>query len=112
MGQLVAGGQEASTVPYAPYGLSYLGLFLTVGLVLLLLLATIGKLFGFWAWKAIAGPWMMGGGPRRMARARRHKHWARHWHRHHGPMPPWGWEEPSEKDAEPDAEADSAEAEG
>ena len=104
MGQLVAGSEEGAVAPYAPYGFGSSGLFVTVGLLLLLLIV-IGKFFRFWAWKMVGGPWMMAGGPR-AAR------WARHWHRPHGPMPPWcwGWEEPSEEKAEPDAETGAAEA--
>ena len=114
MGQLAAGGEGGATVPYGPYGFGYPGLFLTVGL-LLLLLVVIGKFFRFWAWKMVAGPWMMAGGPWKVAGGPKGEHWTRHWHRPHGPMPPWcwGWEEPSEKraeKAEPDAETGAAEA--
>ena len=107
VGQLAAGGEEGATVPYGAYGFRYSGLFLTVGLILLLLIV-IGKFFRFWAWKMVGAPWMMARGPRG-------EYWARHWHRPHGPMPPWcwGWEEPSEEkaeEAEPGAEAAAAEA--
>lgn len=103
MGQLVAGDECAAKVPYAPYGLGFPGLFLTVGL-LFLLLVVVGKFFRFWAWKTFGGPWMMTHGPRS-------EYWAKRWHRYHGPMPPWfwGWEEPPEK-AEPDTETGAAEA--
>jgi hypothetical protein len=111
VGQLAAGIEEGATVPYGAYGFRYSGLFLTVGLVLLLLIV-VGKFFRFWAWKMAWGPWMMAGGPKgeRWARPQ-----ARHWHRPHGPMPPWcwGWEEPSgEKAARaaPDMETGPAEA--
>ena len=107
VGQLAAGSEEGATVPYAPYGFGYSGLFLTIGL-LFLLLVVIGKFFRFWAWKMVGGPWRMAHGPRGAR-------WARHWHRPHGPMPPWwwGWEEPSEEKAEkaePDAATSAAQA--
>jgi len=109
VGQLVAGSEEGATVAYGPYGFGYSGLFLTIGL-LLLLLVVIGKFFRFWAWKMAWEPWMMAGRPWKMAHGPKGEHWARHWHRPHGPMPPWcwGWEEPSEEKAEkaePDGEA-------
>jgi hypothetical protein len=114
MGQLVAGSEEGATAPYAPYGFGSSGLFVTVGLLLLLLIV-MGKFFRFWAWKMVGGPWMMAGGPWMMTRGPKAARWARHWHRPHGPMPPWwwGWEEPSEEKAEraePDAETGAAEA--
>jgi hypothetical protein len=101
VGQLAAGIEEGATVPYGAYGFRYSGLFLTVGLVLLLLIV-VGKFFRFWAWKMAWGPWMMAGGPWKMAHRPKGEHGARHWHRPHGPMPPWcwGWEEPSEEKAE------------
>jgi len=107
MGQLAAGDKEGAVVPYAPYGFGHAGPFLTVGLLLLLLIV-IGKFFRLWAWRMVGQPWMMARGPKG-------EHWARHWHRPHGPMPPWcwGWEEPSEAKtgkAGPDAEAGAAEA--
>jgi hypothetical protein len=102
MGQLAAGGESGAVAPYAHFG--YPGLFFTIGLLFLLLIV-IGKVFRFWAWSMVGGPWMMAGGPMR-------QHWARHWH---GPMPPWywGWDKPSEEKAEqvgPDAETAAAEA--
>jgi hypothetical protein len=108
LGQLAAGGEKSATVPYAAYGFRYSGLFLTIGLLLLLLIV-VGKIFRFWAWKTIGGPWMMAHGPQGEYWA---KHWARHWHRPHGPMPPWcwDWEEPDEEKAKPDAETGAAEA--
>jgi hypothetical protein len=114
VGQLAAGIEEGATVPYGAYGFRYSGLFLTVGLILLLLIV-VGKFFRFWAWKMAWGPWMMAGGPWKMAHRPKGEHWARHWHRPHGPMPPWcwGWEEPSGEKAEraePDAETSTAEA--
>jgi len=95
-------------VPYAAYGFRYSGLFVTVGLLLLLLIV-IGKFVRFWAWKMAWGPWRMAHGPKGEQWTR---HWSRHWRRPHGPMPPWcwGWEEPSEEKAEPDAETGAAEA--
>jgi hypothetical protein len=113
MGQLVAGGEAGAIAPYAPYGLSYFGLFLTVGLAFLLVLGLIGKLFRFWAWKAVGGPPMMAGAHWKMAGKPQGDRWARHWRRHHGPMPPWcwGWEKPPEEKGEtarPDAETGDA----
>jgi hypothetical protein len=111
-GQLATGGQEAAIGPYAPYGLGYLGLFLMVGLVLLLLLVVIGKLFRFWAWTMVAGPWMMAGGPWKITGKPNEERWAKHWHRRHRPMHPcwWGWEKTSEEkdEAEPDAQTGAA----
>jgi hypothetical protein len=119
-GQLAAGGEEGAVAPYARYGLGRPGLLLTAGVLLLVLLA-IGRFFRFWAWNMAWGPWMMAGGPWAMARGPRGRHWAArraaHWHRPHGPMPPWcwGWEQPpgegaqeQENEGEPDAEAGSA----
>jgi hypothetical protein len=108
VGQLAVGGEEGARVPYAVYGFRYSGLFLTIGLLLLLLIV-VGKFFRFWAWKMAWGPGMMAHGPMSA-------HWARHWRRPHGPMPPWwcwGWEEPSEEKAEkaePAAKTGAAEA--
>jgi len=103
MGQLAAGGEGGAVAPYARFG--YPGLFFTIGLIFLLLIV-IGKVFCFWAWRMAGGPWMMAGGPMG-------QHWARHWHRPYGPMPPWcwGWDKPSEEKAEqagPDAETAAA----
>jgi hypothetical protein len=111
VGQLAAGSEQGATVPYAAYGFGYSGMFLTVGLLILLLIV-IGKSLRFWAWKMAWGPWMMAGGPWKMGSGPRGEHWARHWHRPHGPMPPWcwGWEEPSEEKAEPDAGTSETEA--
>ena len=104
MGQLAAGGEGVAVVPYARFG--HPGLFFTVGLLFLLLIV-VGKFFRFWAWRMAGGPRMMASGPMG-------QHWARHWHRPHGPMPPWcwGWEKPPEEKAEqagPDAETRAAE---
>jgi hypothetical protein len=125
-GQLAAGGEEGALAPYAPYRLGRPGLLLTAG-VLLLVLLVIGKFFRFWAWNMAWGPWMMAGGPWATGRGPTGRHWAApwaahragHWHRPHGPMPPWcwGWEQPPEEGAqeqeqenagEPDAEIGSA----
>jgi hypothetical protein len=112
MGQMATTGEVGAAVPYAPYGLSYIGLFLMVGLIALVLMGLIGKLFRLWAWKTVAGPWMMAGGPWKMAGVPRNAHWARHGRPHHHHMHPWcwGWEEPSEETAGPDAETSSAES--
>lgn len=106
MGQLAAGSERSMT---APYGFGYPGLFLAVGLALLLLVV-IGKFLRLLAW----GPWMMAHWPRG-------RHWTGHWpfdktqdwHRPYGPMPPWcwGWEKSSAGKAEPDAETGAAETE-
>jgi hypothetical protein len=114
VGQLAAGSEVGATVPYGRYGFGYSGLFVTIGLLLLLLIV-IGKFTRFWAWKMVGGPWRMAGRSWMMAHGPKGKRWARHWHRPHGPMPPWcwGWEEPSEEKvekAEPDVETGGAEA--
>jgi hypothetical protein len=106
MGQLAAGGEGVAVVPHAPYGFGHPGLFITIGLLFLLLIV-VGKFFRFWAWRMAGGPWMMAGGPRG-------EYWPRHWHRPRGPMPPWcwGWEKPSEEKAEqagPGAGSDAVE---
>ena len=110
LGQLAVGSEEGVTVPYAAYGFRYSGLFLTIGLLFLLLIM-VGKFFRFWAWKMAWGPWKMAGGPWKMAGGPKGERWARHWHRSHGPMPPWcwDWEEPGEEKAESDAETSAAE---
>jgi hypothetical protein len=114
VGQLAAGSEEGAAVPYGPYGFGYSGLFLTIGLLLLLLIV-VGKFFRFWAWKMAWGPWKMARSPWMIAHGLKGERWARHWHRPHGPMPPWcwGWEEPPEGEAEkaePGAETAAAEA--
>ena len=98
MGQLAAGGEGIAVVPYGPHGFGRPGSFITIGLLFLLLIV-MGKFFRFWAWRMADGP--------------KDVHWARHWHRPHGPMPPWcwGWEKPDEEKAEqagPDAESAAA----
>ncbi len=99
VGQLAAEGVEGATAPYAPLGLSRLGLFLTVGLVFFLVLGVMATCFRFWAWRTVSGPWMMHGGLRRIAVGPNGEPWARYWHGHHHPMPPccWGWERPPEE---------------
>jgi hypothetical protein len=100
MGRLAAGGDDGAIAPYALYGYprSHFGLspFLCGAGLFVLLLVVMGQFFRFRAWKMVAREgWPKGG------------HWAKHWHRHHGPMPhgpmpPWCWgrEEPSEEEAE------------
>jgi len=107
-GQLVARGADGAVMPYPPYQSGCGGPLLTLGVIFLLFLV-VGKFFRFWAWKMARGPWMM-------AHGLKGERWARHWHRPHGPMPPWcwGWEEPSKEEteeaqAEPDVETDAAE---
>ena len=105
MGQLAAGGEGVTAVPYGLHGFGYPGPFITIGLLFLLLMV-MGKIFRFCVWRIAGGPWMMASGPKGA-------HWARHWHRPHGPMPPWcwGWEQPSEEkaeQAEPGAESGTA----
>ena len=112
-GQLAAEGEEGATLPYLPRGLAHpgrpfgftplpfcLGLFLQIGL-LLLLLGLIGKIVRFFLWPmAMCGPmspragWRMDGP------------WARHWRRFHGPVPPWWWEKPTEEEADADKPGD------
>ena len=105
MGQLAAGGEEGAFAPFAPYGLGRPGLLLTAGVILLVLIV-VGKFFRFWARHMAWGPWMMAHGPWAMARGSRRRRWAAHraghWHRPHGPMPPWcwGWEQPPEERAQ------------
>ena len=84
MGQLAAEGVEGATAPYAPLGLSRLGLFLTVGLVFFLVLGVMATCFRFWAWRTVGGPWMMYGVLRRMAVGPSGEPWARY---SHGPSP-------------------------
>jgi hypothetical protein len=114
MGQLATGGEGVAVVPYAPYGFGRSGLFVTIGLIFLLLIV-MGKVFRFWAWKTVGGPWVMAHGPWMMAGGAKDADWARRWHRFHGPVPPWwwGWEKPSEEKPEQpgsDAESDAADA--
>jgi hypothetical protein len=101
VGTGVAAGQ-VSSVPYAPTGLSYIGLFLTAGLAFVVLMAFMSKLIGLWAFKTVAGPWMMAHGPLRGPVGPNGERWATHWHRPHRHAPPWwcGWEQPGEKQPE------------
>lgn len=59
-------------------------------LVLVGLVATVAKCLRFRAWKMNRGP------------EGKHEDLAKHWHKFHGPKPPWfrGWEKPSEEEAE------------
>lgn len=82
---------EVGAVPYAPSGLSYVALFLTAGLAFLLLMSFTGKLLGLWAFRTVAGPWMMAGGPWKAPPGRNAERWARRWHRHPHHMHPWCW---------------------
>jgi hypothetical protein len=98
VGRGVAAG-EVSSVPYAPTGLSYVGLFLTAGLAFLVLMAFMSKLIGLWAFKTVAGPWIMAHGPVDGPVGPDGERWARYWHRPHRHMPPWwwGWEQAAEE---------------
>jgi hypothetical protein len=98
MGQMAAGITDGAVVPYVPYGPGSGGLLITL-VVFLLLLLVAGKFFRFWAWRMAWGPWMG-----------RHSSKDWHWHRGHGPMPPWYqyWEEPRKEraeESEPSADA-------
>lgn len=100
MGRLSAGGDDGAVAPYGfgyPSRRSSFAPFLCSAGLFVLLLVAIGKFFHFRAWKAAGGP--------------KGEYWARRWH--HGPMGPWcwGWKEPTEGKAEPDAETSEAEAE-
>jgi hypothetical protein len=106
LGQLAAGREGQAVAPYMPFGFGFPGPLLTL-LLLLVLFVVIGKFLRLLIWAIVGGPWMMAGGPWNMANGPKGQHWAYHWHRHHGPMPPWwqGWEKPSEEqtqEAEPD----------
>jgi hypothetical protein len=100
MAQLVVGGEEGVIASYAPYRFGFPGVFLTLG-VILLLFVVVGKFLRFWAWKASGGPWM--------ADWSKPERWARHWHHHRPPMPPWHWG-PEEDAQERRSRADSADA--
>jgi hypothetical protein len=118
MGRLASGGEEGAAIPYAHYGFGHFGrpfgfgallcapalLFIIGGFVLV---AMLGKLFRFHAWRrAMASgledvPWRGPAG----------KPWGEHWH--HGHVPPWCWDrkEPSEGNAvEPETDAENAAA--
>lgn len=102
-GQLFPEGEGEAPWPYLPRGWGDVGrpfafamctgLIFKLGL-LLLLFCIIGKILRFFAWGVVGGPWLMG--------SPWDKRWARRWHRHHGPVPPWcwSWEKPSEGDVE------------
>jgi len=118
-GQLAAEGEDVATAPYLHYGFGYIGRpvgfapFLFGAGLLFLLFVAVGQLFRLLAWKKV-----MAGRPWPPA-----AHWARRWHRFHGPVPHgpvppwcWGWEKPSEEEtrkaeAEPNAETGAAETE-
>jgi hypothetical protein len=103
--ELSAGGEEAPTPPLAPpgwrpAGFVYrpLGGLLVTLLLGLILLSFAGKLLRVVLWGAMAGPAMAGP-------------WRHHWHRMHGPLPPWygPWcqqhsERPQESDDQASAE--------
>ncbi len=121
MGQLAAGGEGGALLPYAPYvphGFGRPPLLLTIGLIVLLLIV-IGKIFRFWAWSRFAEPRMAAARHWKMATGPHGEHWAKHWHEHHGHMPPWCWdwkglaEEPVEEkveETEPEEAAETVEA--
>ena len=90
LGTGVAAG-EASAVLYAPTGLSYIGMFLTAGLALLVLMAFVSKLVGLWAFKTFAAPWMLAHRRAAGPAGPNAERWAAHWHTPHGHMPPWCW---------------------
>jgi hypothetical protein len=99
-----AAAGEVTIVPYAPGGLSRVALFLTAGLAFLVFVGFVGMLLRLWAFKAVAGPWMMAGGPWRKASVGPNgERWASHWrHFHRHAPPPWwcGWEQPSGEERE------------
>lgn len=108
-GQLATPGEEGATLPYLPHGFDHsghpfafmfgAGLLFKI-LLLFLLFGVIGKVFRGFAWGMAGGPWLMGA------------HRASHWHRHHGPMPPWcwDWEKSSEEtQTEPDVKTGDTE---
>ena len=100
MGRLAASGEGGTVAPYAPYPIGFfpfwfgIGLFFMLGLLFLPFLV-IAKCFGFIAWRMADGP--------------HGKYWAKYWHHHGPPRPPWhpGWEEASTEQTEqakPDAD--------
>lgn len=101
VGQLTAGGDGVAPLRYAAYGFGFSGLLITV-VFLLLLFFVIGRLFRFWLWRSVAGPWGMRGGPWKMPGGPKGEYWFRHRHWHHGPMHPqyWGWQESPEEETE------------
>lgn len=109
VGTGVAAGQMSS-VPYAPTGLSYVGLFLTAGLAFLVLMAFMSKLIGLWAFRTFAGPWMTAHRPAVGPSGPNGERWAKDWHRFHRHVPPWwwGWEQPESVKDEASGSSDSA----
>ena len=109
----VAAG-AVSPVPYAPTGLSYVGLFLTAGLAFVVLMALVSKLIGLWAFKTVAGPWMMAHRPPVGPGGPNGERWAKHWHRPYRHVPPWwgDWQQAGEEksgDAQPGTEGAGSE---
>jgi hypothetical protein len=102
VGAALAAG-EANPVPYAPTGLSYVGLFLTAGLAFLILVAFTGKLLSLWAFRGIAGSWMRAHAPMGSRVAPHGEDWAAHWHRYHRHVPPW-WYKGQPGDTSPEGE--------
>jgi hypothetical protein len=92
MGQLAASGQDGTITPYLPYmmnqpgGSSFFRVLFGLGLIFLLA-AVVARFLRPRAWRGAGGGDM--------------ERWAKHWHRHHGPRPPWCWEEeePAEEPA-------------
>lgn len=70
------------------------GLLFGIG-IFILILVLIGKSLRYLFWRTACGP---------------EGAWARGWHRHHGPIPPWyrDWEEPSKDKGGSSAEANDA----
>jgi hypothetical protein len=110
MGQLVTGGESSVAAHFGPYSFGGSGLLVTVAVILLLLMI-VGKFFRMLAWSAFAGPWMMAHHAE-WKRGSAGERWARHWHRRHGPVPPWcwDWEEPAEEAGTQSQATDSAES--
>jgi flagellar biosynthesis protein FliQ len=91
VGRGVAAG-EVNSVPYAPTGLSYVGLFLTAGLALVVLMALVSKLIGLWAFRTFAGPWMMAHRRAVGPSGPNGERWTAHWRTPHRHVPPWCWD--------------------
>ncbi len=111
VGAAVAAG-ETGVVPYAPLGLSYLGLFLTAGLAFLVLVTFTSKLLRLWAFKSMAGPWAVRHAPWKGPVGPRGEQCGSYWRafHHHGPPPWWGWDQPPDETRETrEAEPSSAE---
>ena len=115
MGQLAPGADGGVVPPYAGYGFGFPGFLLTLAVIFLLILV-IGRVFRFMMWGLPWGPRMMHAlGPEgrrwKMPGRSKGEFRAKHWHRHHGHMPPWCWDwEEGSEEAEPDAETDVAQA--